>query len=353
MSKKILLSGYFGFDNMGDEAVLAALVQLLRDNLPQAEPVALSADPAATRRRLDIRAIDRWDKRALKLELADAALFCSGGGSLLQDVTSVRSVYYYTSLINLAAARGVPVIVLAQGLGPLNSAPGRYLTRRALQKCRFLSWRDADSLALAEKLGLGGKKNYQVCDPVLLWRPEAGGDGPTAEYRPKRVLLALRPWPGLLLDEAARLVRELLAAGREVLLLPFYCRPDGTGEDEKLAAKLNALLGADAVPVLRPQQPADAMRAIGGAGFLLGMRLHSLIMAAAQGVPAAAVSYDPKVASFAAAAGIPVLPGGAGFGAADAFAAVTVGSGRRPEVRREAWEALWRPVLAEIAKIID
>ncbi len=352
MTKKILLSGYYGFNNAGDEAVLAALVQLLRGNLQDIEIVALSAAPNETAERLNIRAIDRWDGGALKRELAGAALFCSGGGSLLQDVTSVRSVYFYTSQIVQARRQHVPAIVLAQGLGPLRTMPGRWLVKKALKQCRFLSWRDAASMQLAAELGLGNLPNYQVCDPVLLWEQEGAGDGPTAQVYPNRVVLALRPWPGLALDEAAQLVKQLKAAGREVILLPFYCNADGSGEDERLAAELNARLGADAVAIRHPQTPAEAMREIASAGFLLGMRLHSLIMAAARGVPAAAISYDPKVTAFAQAEGIPLLPGGVKFRAEDAAQAVSAGIGKRPADRREAWEAAWQPVLAEIKKII-
>ena len=137
--KKIILSGYYGFDNAGDEAVLAALCQILRNRLPEAQLVALSAKPEQTAAALDVRAVNRWDKAALRAELQDAALFCSGGGSLLQDVTSVRSVWYYTSLLRLAQKQGVPTIVLAQGLGPLRTGLGRWLTRRALSRCHLLS----------------------------------------------------------------------------------------------------------------------------------------------------------------------------------------------------------------------
>ena len=155
-AKKIILSGYYGFANAGDEAVLAALCQILQERLPQAQLVVLSAQPEQTAAALGVRAINRWDKAALRAELQEAALFCSGGGSLLQDVTSVRSVWYYTSLLRLAQKQGVPTIVLAQGLGPLRTRLGCWLTRRALSRCRLLSWRDAASLRLAAEIMQNG-----------------------------------------------------------------------------------------------------------------------------------------------------------------------------------------------------
>ena len=213
--KKIILSGYYGFDNAGDEAVLAALCQILRARLPEAQLVVLSAKPEQTAAALDVRAVNRWDKAALRAELQDAALFCSGGGSLLQDVTSVRSVWYYTSLLRLAQKQGVPTIVLAQGLGPLRTGLGRWLTRQALSRCHLLSWRDAASLRLAAEImkDEAGQSvpSYQVCDPVLLWQPKLpeaqAGQEPAEAAGGPTVALALRPWPGLYAAAAAQLVQ--------------------------------------------------------------------------------------------------------------------------------------------------
>lgn len=343
MAHKVILSGYYGFNNAGDEAVLAALVQLVRENLPTAEPVALSADPAATAERLGIRAVSRWDKRAVWQEMADAALFCSGGGSLLQDVTSVRSVYFYAAQIKLAAKLGVPTIVLAQGLGPLNTWAGRKLAAGALKKCRILSWRDEKSLKLAQELGVSALPNYQVCDPVLLWHPDVQ---PAERESADTVVLALRPWRGLDLQKAADLVRGLKADGEKVALLPlYYGGGEACGEDEKLAMELNEILGADAVPICRVTSPEDVWAAIAAAKLVVGMRLHALIMAAAAGVPAVAVSYDPKVSAFAANMGIAELPSGVAFAPDTARTAVREAL-RRPvnyPLAEEAarWDELW------------
>lgn len=308
--RKILLSGYYGFDNAGDEAVLAALCDILRGKLPDIELVALSAKPEATAAAYDIRAINRWDKAALRAELADCALFCSGGGSLLQDVTSVRSVWYYASLLRQAQKQGVPTIVLAQGLGPLRTGLGRWLAGRALCRCRLLSWRDAASERLAAEILPPQEKisSYLVCDPVLLWQPdidEAPGESlAEAGRQSKTAALALRPWRNMQPASAAALVHLLREQGYQPVLLPYHL-----GEDEKLAEQINAALTAaeqEPAAVWRCATPQEAWAAVGRADLLLGMRLHSLIMAAAQGVPALAFSYDPKVEAFAKMTGMPL-----------------------------------------------
>jgi polysaccharide pyruvyl transferase CsaB len=341
-TQKILLSGYYGFDNIGDEAVLAALVQIFSENIPNVEIAALSANPEKTAAAYGIRAVDRWDRCAVKREMSDAALFCSGGGSLIQDVTSVRSVYYYTSQLAAAQKMGVPTIVLAQGLGPLNTKLGRMMTRNTLKKCRFLSWRDADSLKLAEEIGLGGSNNYLVCDPVLLWQP----DLPKKQQRAangKKIALALRPWRDLQIAEAVHLVELLQNVGYEPLLLPYH-----QGEDEKLAAEINGKLTRKA-EIAVCKTPSEAWETLSGVYMLVGMRLHSLIMAAAQGLPSLAISYDPKVEAFARIAGLPVAGGGAAFTAESVMRQIEAGL---PVPQTEDFKQNWEVLLIEIKKLL-
>lgn len=346
--RRIVLSGYYGFNNAGDEAVLSALVQLIRENIADTDIVALSADPAATAERLGIRAVNRWDKAAVKRELGGAALFCSGGGSLLQDVTSVRSVYYYAAQIRLAQKLNVPTMVLAQGLGPLNTRMGRWLAAGALKHCRLLSWRDEKSARLAADLGLGDLPNYTVCDPVLLWRPEVADGGERGA-----VVLALRPWNNLDIDAAVALVSNLRAVGERVVLLPlYYGKGAQLGEDERLAAEINRRLGDKPAEVAAVHSPEEVAAVIGGAKLVVGMRLHALIMAAAAGVPAVAISYDPKVSAFAESMGIAEIGGGVQFKADEATGQILAALSERADYPTEQARECWRPLLEEMRRLL-
>lgn len=342
MDKSILISGYFGFDNGGDEAVLAAVVKMLRERFPKANLVALSANPRETEKNnedYDLRAIDRGNIAAIKAELKGAALFVSGGGSLFQDVTSVRSVYYYASMLNLAHKAGVPAVVLAQGLGPLNTFLGRRLTARAMKKCRFLAWRDADSLELAVKIGLPREKMRLTCDPVLNWNPEYVAKS----SKGNRVAIAVRPWQGFAKDEIVKAAATLLDREYDVVLLPFQ-----KGVDESLAAELNSALG-DRCKVPQYISPMQLYCEIASADYLIGMRLHALIMAQGAGTGCAAISYDPKIDSFAAREGIQVLATAADITAEKIVAAVEAGCGQDHE--KKDYAAFWQPMLDEIAEI--
>lgn len=59
---KVLLSGYYGFDNAGDDAVLFAIVQALRETMPDVDITVLSNQPEKTAAQLQVKAVNRWGK---------------------------------------------------------------------------------------------------------------------------------------------------------------------------------------------------------------------------------------------------------------------------------------------------
>lgn len=342
MNKSILLSGYFGFDNGGDEAVLSAIVKMLRELLPETPIVALSGDPSKTEkanREYDLKAIDRKNFKLIQHELRGAGLFISGGGSLFQDVTSVRSVYYYASVLNLAHKAGVPAVVLAQGLGPLNTFIGRRLTKKAMGKCVFLSWRDQESLELAAKIGLPREKMLLTCDPVLNWNP----DYAVKSHDDKRVVIAVRPWQGLAKEQIVKGAEALLNEAYEVVLLPFQ-----KGVDETLAAEINGALG-NRCKVPAYTSPLQLYGEVASADFLVGMRLHALIMARGAGVPCAAISYDPKIDSFAKRETIPLLGTAQNIQSRAIAEAALAGGQDKPE--KTDYSVYWQPVLEKLSEI--
>ncbi|MFD2077905.1 polysaccharide pyruvyl transferase CsaB [Actinopolymorpha cephalotaxi] len=325
---KIALLGYFGFGNAGDEAILAAEIAALRAafaaevpaggspgaSANQAEPtfVVISGDPDHTRRTHGVDAVSRTDVRAVLAVLRESAALVAGGGSLLQDVTSARPVAFYAGTMLAARAVGTPVFVYAQGLGPVRRPVNRALTGAALRASRYVALRDADSVALAERLGV--RHVDLVPDPVLGLDLSAGRPPSLGGERP-RLAVALRPWAGS--EDWLPAVRSALAdlaPEADVVLVPFHA-----GQDADLARELAADLGsgAEVVDVGAAGRAGHraALDAVAGATAVLGMRLHALIAAAGAGRPFVALSYDPKVTAFADRVGQPVaatLPGPSG-----------------------------------------
>lgn len=280
---RVLVSGYYGFANGGDEAIALSISRELRAR--GHTPVLLSADPAHTAALCGCEAAPRMQPLALARELRRADLLLSGGGGLLQDKTSGRNLTYYLGLIRLARLLGTPAAVFNQSIGPLSVRGGNRVARavRGLP----LVVRDRGSLRTLETLGLTGVLGG---DPALLLQPSPG-----LVRDPASVVIAPRGDVAESLPPLRELVQALQAGGHRVVALALMPAADGE------AARS---LGADAV--IESADPQLLLDTIAASGYVVGVRLHALILAAAAGVPFAGLSYDPKVQGFCADAGAPV-----------------------------------------------
>ncbi|MBE3589556.1 MAG: polysaccharide pyruvyl transferase CsaB [Firmicutes bacterium] len=303
------LLGYYGFGNAGDEALLRAVIGDLRAACPGIDLTVLSADPAATARHFGVRAVHRLrPAAALALRRADALIL--GGGTLLQDVTSLRSLVYYAGMILLARRLGARVIFYANGLGPVRSPLGRRLALRALAAADLVTLRDHDSLETLREWAGDAIPAEVTADAAfaLEYRPAAAA-GMLARWRLARgsyALYALRPWPGVAarLDDLVILARQVAERhGLRPVFLAMHPRVD-----LGLARELVARTGAGAlVPDLDPADTAGLLALLGQAGAVVTMRLHALVLAAVAAQPAIAISYDPKVDGVARELGLPIL----------------------------------------------
>ena len=298
--KRLLLSGYYGYGNAGDEAVLAGLVAGFRAAAPAAELslTALSGNPAETRAAQGIEAVDRYRLAALLPAIARCDVFLSGGGSLLQDVTSAHGIFYYLGVVRLAQMLGKKTLFIAQGIGPLTLPRSRKLVAAVANKLDAITVRDPDSAALLREIGVSRPPMEVTADPALLLSPSTSS-------QKSGFGVALRPWHGQEQLGAQTAAACFLSLSKQTPhLLPMQ-----PGSDTLIAgqfAEAWAALGGAAIPA-RPSPATQGLPAllsiIAGCDMMVGMRLHALILAAAAGVPSVALAYDPKVAAFMQASG--------------------------------------------------
>lgn len=305
MSDHIVLSGYYGFNNLGDEAVLYSILRTLRTAKPDLRFTVLSNDPAKTKKAYNVEAVNRWSIKEVFRALHQCDLLISGGGSLLQDTTSPRSLLYYLGVVFLAKLLRKKVIYYAQGVGPINRFLGQKIVPFISNMVDIISVRDQDSKDLLQQLGVRKPPIYIKADPVLgLYRKEierksgqdllARNGIDLADKRPM-IGMAVREWQGLTgyLKVLARLADELISQGYDILLLPMHFPGDVSASRELIRLM-------DKEPILIKEQCSviEMLGVIGELDLMIGMRLHSLIMAAVMGVPSVGISYDPKVDSF-------------------------------------------------------
>lgn len=303
---RILICGWVGSTNLGDELVLSGLLGVLRARGHRA--AAVSVDPAATRRDHGIPAIDhrRVDQVAAAARSADLVVW--GGGGLVQDETSALNLPYHLSRAWLALLAGTPWVALGIGAGPVTSALGRRLAR-TLTTARAVTVRDHPSQALLAELGVEAQVTADLAHHL---------DIGSAPDPPEPVItVSLRPWhpSGIRSGARSRLpVAWRAAAGSAP---PGFVPGMAAALDR--AARATGLgirfvaLQSDRDHVLH-RQVADAMRApataitpdhrtvipeIGRGKLVVAMRYHAGVAATLTGRPTVLIGYSPKVDALA------------------------------------------------------
>lgn len=299
---KVVISGYYGFRNSGDEAMLHAMLLALRDTVPNFEATVLSGDPEFTAREFGVPAVVRDNPRQVFNALRRSDLLISGGGGLLQDVTGPNSIIYYLGIAAMARLLGKPVFFYAQGIGPINTAMGKQLTRIIANRVNLITVRDQDSKDELVSMGVNRPPIHVTADPVLGLEPSGISvqkgreilsslgitEGPVAG-------ISVRPWKGLsgFKQVLARVADDLVSGGWKVLLVPM--QPPG---DVKACREVAGLMRGPSFILDAGVDYKELLAVTANLDLAIGMRLHFLIFSAIFGVPLVGVPYDPKVNRF-------------------------------------------------------
>jgi polysaccharide pyruvyl transferase CsaB len=315
VSYRLLVCGFYGSGNCGDEAILAGLIAGLRQLAPEAKIVVLSAQPEETARTHCVAALARCHLGRIWRELGRADLLLSGGGSLFQDATSWRSPLYYLGVIWLAGMRRRPWMMLAQGFGPLRRRALRGLVGLTLGSAAAITVRDGRAAEEVRRLAGRGPKARPVrvaADPSFLLEPAAEArvreiwESESLPGRGRvRIGVSLRApvGGGEVSAFAERVAAGLGLASRELgaslVFLPFQF-PGDLDLSLSVATQVEGECGV----VSRGYRAEEVLGLVGECDLLVGMRLHSLMFAAARGVPLVGVCYDPKVEAFVESLGV-------------------------------------------------
>ena len=299
---RIVVSGYYGSKNAGDEAMLAAMIEVLSELDPKLYITVISADPEDTRQRHGVEAIPWLSVGAIWSAVRKADLLISGGGSLLQNVTSGRSLYYYLSVILLARLAGTPVMLYAQGIGPVCGGFARWLMTAISRRVARITVRDYGSLEELRSLNITQPPSEVTADPVLAIHPVDRGIGRAILTKYKAagakpvVGISVREWRGwsgykkAIAAAAGEIAREFEA---RVIFLPMQYP-----EDVETARKIAAQAGEPMIVLDEEYTTSELLSIVGNLDLLISIRLHGLIFAGVMGVPMVGISYDPKIDRF-------------------------------------------------------
>lgn len=304
--KKILLSGYFGFDNLGDEAILYSMIKKFKE-IEDIEIIVLSSNPQKTMNKFGVKAVDRMKLSAVFKEIKRCDLFISGGGSLLQDITSKRSVYYYLALIFIAKIIfNKKVMIYSQGIGPLNDEKNRKNVASLFNKLDLINVRDEDSKVELQKMGVQ-KEIFVTADTVFTI------DDVSTEFGNEKIKelgisdkkivgISVRKWKDYDEKIISNIKKFIDSADEKFhfVLLPFH-----RSGDLEISKKIIEECKSQNVSLLEEElNEIEMLSVIKNTDIMLSMRLHGVIFASVCHSYPIFISYDPKLDSLSKEMGI-------------------------------------------------
>lgn len=292
--KKVLISGYYGFDNFGDEAILGVLVKKLREL--KVDVRVLSSNPKKTASLYNVKSTLSFCLPRVIFKIINCDVLISGGGSLLQDVTSLKSLLYYLFVINTALFFNKKVIIFAQGIGPINNKFGAFLTKNTLKKCSLVTVRDEKSLFLLRGWGL---KPELVCDPLFDTKL-------ISSFPSNKVGVQLRDFKTLKENLLIKLAEQVNKdfSDKEIEIYSFQDSLDLVvcQRFEKILKAINHNIKTTLIFNQTSQEILDKISKL---DYMVAMRFHANLIALKYGIKTLAICYDQKVEKLAIEAKIP------------------------------------------------
>ena len=318
---RILIGGYYGHGNLGDEAILQAMLDEWRREIPSLSAIVVSGDPAQTRRDYGVAAVHDRDVPAIVDAAGRSDLVVLGGGGLFQDyfgldeATMLSRVHwgltYFAAFPAVALLMRRPFMVYAVGVGPLQTPDGMRYARLIIERADAVTVRDAGSRDVLPSIGAPTDRVTVAADPAFLL--ERAADSRVQEIleesgvprdRSGLVAVAVRQWnrsgePAVWQGEIAGALDRLGERySPSILFVPFQATTEDELTDDRAAAEsIRTLMRRRDQTFVSPAplRPADVQALFAASDLVLAMRLHGVILAANVQTPAVALAYDPKL----------------------------------------------------------
>jgi polysaccharide pyruvyl transferase CsaB len=324
MTMKLVIAGYYGFANAGDEAILSGMIHDLKTAIPDVEICVVSANPVDTQSQHGVNVIDMEHIPDLieKIRSSDAVLL--GGGGLLHDYWALREEYlltpkhiglaYYVGIILLAYLLDRPVMLYSVGVGPLQDVDTIEVIRWAISMITCISVRDPESAALLQSLKIEGNEYLQnvpvAADPAFNMKLTPSKDAlkvlTEIGIPLEKSLLGvnLRHWeydvdPSSWQEEVAICLDTWIEENDgHIVFLPLQVLPGTVYENDLLVSErvIEKLRNKDQTEIVNfSKQWAHLPGIISHCDVFLSMRLHGIIFSLLAGTPITSMAYDPKV----------------------------------------------------------
>ena len=303
--KSVLISGYYGFNNTGDEAMIETFSQeLAKKNFGLK---VLSCNPDKTKETYNVGAYDRYHLFQIIKGIRKSDILVSGGGTLFQDITSKKNIWYYLGIVVLAQLMRKKVCVAYQGMGPLRNKFYRWMTKKVLKRksVKLIALRDRNAIEYAKEMGIKEEKIILSSDVIFMLKPAPKErcikiiHDNVHNYHEGEVLIgfSIRSWKDtdrtdVFAQMADALVEKYHA---RIVFFPFH-KP----KDAEISKIIMHKMKHEDATVLIPNRylPSEILGTMGFMNINIGVRLHSLVFSALMNVPTIGISYEPKIDGF-------------------------------------------------------
>lgn len=300
---QVVICGAYGRGNAGDDAILLAILRELRSINPDLSFQVFSRNPMGTRQTYRVNAFYTFHFWKAVHCFKKAKFFINGGGSLMQDVTSYRSLWFYLWTLAAAKRYGCPVIMYGCGIGPIRNPRNRQRTARVMNRyVDAITLRDPDSQKELAALGVTRPRIALSADTTVSLPPAPADvvDGILDSHgipREGRYLgFVLRPWPGF--EEKASVIAAAADYAYETYGYTPVFFPIEPRLDVPAAQRVIQRLHVPYHLFTEGYTAAQTIGILSRMQVVVSMRLHGLIFAGSQGVPLVGIVYDQKVSSF-------------------------------------------------------
>ena len=297
----IAILGYYGYKNSGDEAILRSTLDAFRKLDPELTYIVFSKNPCETKKVYHVDSINRFNLIKVLQHLKNTRLFLAGGGSLIQDNTSTRSILYYLTVLDMAIKAGTKTMLFANGIGPIKRAFNRRYAGKILSRLHTISLRDSESYEEVKALNIYKPNIYVTSDPAILLEPS---NTTCIDHLIKKegiplnkplVGFSIRKWADSnYLDQIAKIADYCV---EHFDAYPVFI-PMQHPADFEISKDIISRMRHNASVIEKMYTPEVMLGLTGRLELLVGMRLHSLIYAASQSVPLIGLVYEPKVDAF-------------------------------------------------------
>lgn len=303
--KNVLISGYYGFNNTGDEAMIETMSALLAKR--DCALIVLSSNPDKTKELYNVQAYNRYKFGEIVKAIRKADIVVSGGGTLFQDITSKKSIWYYLGIVKIAQIFRKKICVAYQGIGPIDTKLYRKMTKHILNKksVKMVGMRDRQAMEYANLLGIKKDKTFFSSDMIFMMQPPAKercekilkDNVHNLQDGQKLIGFSVREWKDKdRTDALAKVADELVEKyNARIVFFPFH-KP----KDAEISKIIMHKMKHEDMTVILPNRylPSEILGTMGMMDVNIGVRLHSLIFSAVMNVPTIGISYDPKIDGF-------------------------------------------------------